>query len=139
MNAVLTPPRSRSPRLVDLIGFAVAIAVAFPVSQLASGEPSTLRRLTVHNPTPYMINVDVTGAERDGWLDVGVFPRERSRTVEELVDQGRQWVVRFSYGGVEAGELTVSRDQLARDNWTITIPSAVGESLRQAGLSESAH
>ncbi len=143
MNAVLTPSRPRSARLVGvavvLIGFVVEIAVAFPVARLAVGEPRTFRRLTVQNPTPYLLNVDVTGAERDGWLDVGSFRRERTRTVEELADQGRQWVFRFSYGGVEAGELTVSHDQLARDGWRITVPSAVGESLRQAGLAESAH
>ena len=143
MNAVLTPSRPRSARPVKvavvLIGFAVEIAVAFAVAGPAVDEPSIFRRLTVHNPTPYLINVDVTGVERDGWLDVGSFRRERTRTVEELVDQGRQWVFRFSYGGVEAGELTVSRDQLARDGWRITVPAAVGETLRQAGLSESAH
>ncbi len=142
MNAVLTPPRRRSAHLIRvaviLIGFAVATAVAFQVARLDVGPPSTLRRLTVENPTPYLINVDVTGAERDGWLDLGSFPRERSRTVEELADQGRQWVFRFSYGGVQAGELTVSRDQLAHDDWRITVPWAVGENLRQAGLSESA-
>ena len=142
MNAVLTPSRPRSVRLasvaVVLIGFAVEMAVAFPVARLAVGDPRTYRQLTVYNPTPYIVNVDVSGGERDGWLDVGSFRRERTRTVEELADQGRQWVFRFSYGGVETGEVTVSRDQLARDGWRITVPSAVGESLRQAGLPESA-
>lgn len=141
MNAVLTPSRPQSVRPVNvavvLIGFVVEIAVAFAVARLAVGEPSTFRRLTVQNPTPYLINVDVTGAERDGWLDVGSFGRERTRTVEELADQGRQWVFRFSHGGVDAGELTVSRDDLAGDGWRMTVPPAVGDSLRQAGLSES--
>ena len=108
------------------------------MARLGVGEPTSFRRLTVHNPTPYMVIVDVTGAKRDGWLDVGSFPRERQRTVEELADQGRQWVFRFSYGGVDAGELVVTRDQLARDGWKITVPPGVGERLREAGLSESA-
>ncbi len=142
MNAVLTPPRPRSAQLasvaVVLIGFAVEIGVAFPVARLAIGEPSSFRRLTVHNPTPYIINVDVTGAERDGWLDVGSFRKERNRTVEELADQGRQWVFRFSYGGVDGGELVLSREQLARDGWKVTVPAEVIERLHGAGLSEAA-
>ncbi len=142
VKAVLTPSRPRSIRPVNvavvLIGFVVEIAVAFAVIRMTVNEPTTLRRLTVQNPTPYLINVEVSGAERDGWLDVGSFRRERTRTVEELADQGDQWVFRFSYGGAEAGEVTVSGDQLARDGWSMTVPSAVGENLRQGGLSESA-
>ncbi len=92
----------------------------------------------MQNPAPYTINVEVTGAERDGWLDIGSFRRERNRTVEELADQGRQWVFRFSYGGVEGGELVLSRDQLARDGWKVSVPPEVTEQLRRAGLSESA-
>ncbi len=142
MNAVLTPPRPRSAQLasvaVVLIGFAVMAGVSFPMARLAVGEPTSFRRLTVHNPTAYLINVDVTGGERDGWLDVGAFPRERNRTVEELADQGGLWVFRFSYGGVEGGELVVRRDQLVRDGWKVTVPTEVSERLRAAGLSGSA-
>jgi hypothetical protein len=142
VNGVLTPPRPRSAPLasvaVVLIGFAVTVAVALPVARLGAGEPTSFRRLTVHNPTPYIVNVEVTGASRNGWLDVGSFARERRRTVEELADQGRQWVFRFSYGGVEAGELVVSRDQLAHDGWRVTLPAEVTERLRDAGFSESA-
>ena len=142
MNAVLTPPGPRSAQLASvaivLIGFAVTVGVAFPVAGLGVGAPSSFRQLTVHNPTPYMVNVDVTGAKREGWLDLGSFRRESQRTVEEVADQGRQWVFRFSSGGVEAGELVVSRDQLAHDGWTVTVPAEVTERLRDAGLSESA-
>lgn len=142
MNAVMTPPRPRSAQLtgvaIVLISFAVTVGVAFPVARLGVGEPTSFRQLTVHNPTPYMVNVDVTGAKRDGWLEVGSFRRESQPTVEELADQGRQWVFRFSYGGVEAGELVVSRDRLAHGGRRITVPAEVTQRLRDAGLSESA-
>ena len=141
MNTVLTPPRPRSAQLtsvvVVLIGVAVVMAVALPMARLAVGEPTSFRRLTVHNPTPYMINVEVRGAD-DGWLDLGSFRREANRMVEELADQGRQWIFRFSYGGVEGGELVLSRDQLAREGWKVTVPTEVSERLRAAGLSGSA-
>ncbi len=142
MTPVLTPPRPQSAQLssiaIVLIGFAVVIGVAFPVARAAVGESASFQRLTVHNPTPYLINIDVTGAQRDGWLDVGSFGRERNWSVEELADQGRQWVFRFSYGGVAGGELVIRRDQLARDGWKVTVPREVRERLRAAGLPESA-
>ncbi len=62
----------------------------------------------------------------------------RLRSVEEVADQGREWVFRFSYGGVDAGELVITPGQLARDGWEITVPSAVAERLHEAGLPESA-
>ena len=142
MNTVLTPPRPRSAQLatvaVVLVGFAVVIGVAVPVARLAASEPRSFRRLTVHNPTPYLVNVDVRGDGRAGWLDVGSFRWQQQRTVEEVADQGRRWVFRFTYGGVEGGELVLTRDELARDGWRITVPAAVTERLRGAGLPESA-
>ncbi len=141
MNSVLTPSRRRSDRLVGaatlLIGFA-ALAALFAVARLGVGETISYRRLTVENPSPYTVNVEVTGAARDGWLKLGSFRREGRRTVEELADQGHEWVFRFSYGGVDAGELAVDRDQLAKNGWSVTVPPEVGERLQEAGLSESA-
>ncbi len=90
------------------------------------------------NPTRYLINVDVTGAERDGWLGVGAFGRERTRTVEELADQGLQWVFSFSCGGAKGGAVAVSRDELVRDGWRMGVPGDVAQRLRGAGLTESA-
>lgn len=141
MNSVLTPSRRRSAPLIGaatvLIGFA-ALGVLFAVTRLGVGETISYRRLTVENPSPYAISVDVTGAERDGWLNLGSVPREGRRTVQEVADQGQKWIFRFSYGGVDAGEVTVNRDQLAKNGWSVTVPPEVAERLREAGLSESA-
>ena len=141
MNAVMTPPRPRSPQLtavaIVLIGFAVTVGVAFAVARLGVGAPTSFRQLTVNNPTPYQVNVDVTGAKRDGWLEVGS-PERVSADGGGAGGPGPPLVFRFSYGGVEAGELVVSRDRLAHDGWTITVPAEVTERLRNAGLKESA-
>ncbi len=142
MNPVLTQPRSQSSRLARvgelLMVIALAAGVIFALVAVGVDDLPTDRHLTVENPLPYMINVDVTSAERDGWLDAGTVRRESRKTVEELADPGNQWVFRFSYGGVEAGELIVSRDQLAQDGWKITVPAEAAERLRRAGLRESA-
>ena len=141
MNPVLTQPRSQSSRLAHvgelLIVLAIGAGVIFSLSSLGLDDTPSYRSLTVENPSPYTINIDVTSAKRDGWFDVGSVRRENRRTFEQTPDPGDQWVFRFSYGGVDAGELTVSRDQLARDGWRIVVPAEAAERLRQAGLSES--
>jgi hypothetical protein len=142
VNSVLTPPRPPSARLagaaIVLVVLIVTAGVLFVLARLDVGESTTYRRLTVDNPSPYNVNIQVAGTKRQGWLDLGSFPRQARRTVEEVVDQGRDWVFRFSYGGVDAGELVISRDQLARDGWVTIVPSAVTERLHEAGLQESA-
>jgi hypothetical protein len=142
MNSVLTPPRPPSARLagaaIVLIAVAGTVGVLFALARIDVGESTTYRRVTVDNPSPYNVNVQVAGAQRAGWLDLGSFAREARRTVEEVADQGPQWVFHFSYGGVDAGELVISRERLADERWTITVPAGVREHLRQAGLQESA-
>jgi hypothetical protein len=142
VNSVLTPPRRPSARLagaaIVLVVLVLSVGVLFALARLDVGESTTYRRLTVDNPSPYNVNIQVAGRERQGWLDLGSFPRQGRRTVEEVADQGLEWVFRFSYGGVDAGVLVISRDQLARDGWETTVPSAVAERLHEAGLQESA-
>jgi hypothetical protein len=142
MKPLLTRPRPSLNRLATLgrlLVVAATAAVVFPmVSRLALSDDRSFRRLTVENRSPFIVNVEVTDADRNGWLDVGSFRRERARTVEELADQGRQWVFRFSYGGVDGGELVVGRERLAKDGWRITVPPEVSGRLRVAGLAESA-
>lgn len=141
MNPVLTQPKSQPPRLARvgelLIVLAIGAGVVFALSRLGLGATPSYRSVTVENPSPYIINIEVTSAKRDGWFDVGSVRRENRRTFEQTPDPGDQWVFRFSYGGVDAGELTVSRDQLAQDGWRIVVPAEAAERLRAAGLSES--
>ena len=142
MNSVLTPPRPPSARLggaaMVLVVVAAIVGVLFALAGIDAGESTTYRRLAVDNPSPYNVNIEVAGTDRAGWLDVGSFRREERRTVEEVADQGREWVFRFSYGGVDAGELVISRERLADQRWRITVPAGVAERLREAGLPESA-
>jgi hypothetical protein len=108
------------------------------LGRLTSSEPSYVARLTVVNDTQYNVNVEVTGGAHDGWLDLGSVSRERTRTLEQIVDQGERWVFRFSYAGVAAGEVALDRTELSRQGWRLTVPVEVGERLREAGLRPSA-
>jgi hypothetical protein len=113
----------------------LTLLLTLPLARL----PEVVPRLTVENSTVYQIDVDVTGAARDGWLDLGTLGRESTRTMEEIVDQGSQWSFRFSHAGAPAGELTVGRGALRSRGWKVTVPPEVTDRLDAAGFGASAH
>ncbi|MDQ4097772.1 MAG: hypothetical protein M3144_07900 [Actinomycetota bacterium] len=116
---------------------AVAVGVVAEVAP-ALRYPPHLARLTVANPSVYHVNVEVTDSRRRSWLDLGTAGRERSKTVEELADQGPRWVFRFSYGGIPAGEVVVDRSDLATAGWRLAVPEEAIDRLRAAGFPPSA-
>jgi hypothetical protein len=122
---------------------AVALAAVLGVAGTALAAswfrgPPVVARVTIENPTAYQIVVEVGSPGRKGVLDLGAVRRAGNQTHEQVVDQGAAWVFRFSYAGYDGGKLMVSRAQLSRDGWRITVPAEVGERLRTAGLAPSA-
>jgi hypothetical protein len=142
MNTTVTGPRRPQARHVGHVLLAAALVAAVVVGLLVSSRvtsgPSAVPELTIANPTLYQVDVDVTGADRSGWLPLGSVRRESEQTVQDVIDPGQQWVFRFRYGGRDAGELTLSRDDLRAAGWRITVPQAVGDRLRDEGVGPSA-
>jgi hypothetical protein len=118
-------------------GVALVAALTSAVAS-AVRAPADVAALTIDNPTVYQLNVEVSPTGTGDWLDLGAVGRERSKTVEQIADQGRQWVFRFSYGGLEGGRLVVDRGMLAGAHWTVRVPPEAGERLRAAHLQPSA-
>lgn len=110
-----------------------ATAIFVPLSRLLA-PPSFVERITFENPTDYDLYVEVTDAEREGWLAVGTAHKGRTTTVEDTVDQGEAWIFRFASQGEQGGELRISRSQLQRDDWKVHIPVAIAETLRANAL-----
>ena len=104
----------------------------------ASSDPRRVAKLTVTNPSPYQVNLEISDAREERWLDLGAVGREKSRTIEELPDLGDGWVFRFSSGGVDGGRLEVTRATLRDAGWKITVPPGVAERFEAAGLTPSA-
>jgi hypothetical protein len=120
-----------------MVALAVAgAALLLTAGRLTADQPSFVPEVTVVNPTVYEVNVEI-GGDHQGHLDPGTIRREQTATFEEVIDQGSRWVLRFSYGGVPGGEVSISRAKLAAAGWRITVPPEVGERLRQAGLRAS--
>src|SRR5437588_9385734 len=144
MSSVLNPPRSSPPpshRPAVLVAVAVAAAAAgllFAAQQLRP-TTSSVRRIAVENPTPYHLEIDATGAGRVHAVTLGAIGREQEKTFDDVIDQGREWVFRFTSGGADGGEMRVARAQLEGDRWKITVPDDVGRRLRSAGVPESPH
>ena len=91
-----------------------------------------VEQLTVVNPGTQHVNVDLTGADRKGWLDLGGVGPEGATVIQQVTDQGDVWVFRvFSYGDVGIEELPIPRSRLDEDGWTITLP---GELSRVATM-----
>lgn len=91
-------------------------------------------RLRVTNPLPWHVDVRADGPDVDGAVAVGTVSRGQTGDFHGLPDVGRTWVFRFRYAGVDAGELSVSREQLDQDGWEVTVPAEAGEHLRTAGM-----
>jgi hypothetical protein len=85
-------------------------------------------RLTVVNPTAYDIGVEVTDGDRDGWLTLGDAHDRTATSFEEVLDQGKVWILRFAEG--EASELRLTREELERADWRVELPVETESRLR---------
>ncbi|MDP9224559.1 MAG: hypothetical protein M3P18_12030 [Actinomycetota bacterium] len=82
----------------------------------------------------YDATVDVTGQARDGWLALDTVKAGASTVVREVYDQGETWIFRFGYLGHHQ-ELEVSRTDLVRGHWRVTVPASFGSYLKHLGAS----
>jgi hypothetical protein len=141
MSPVITRPRPASARSITR-----TLGLAFVLAVFVSGEtfalwairtPGFLDRVTIENPDVHNLEIEVGDADRDRWLGLGTATREASRTFQSVIDQGDTWVFHFRYGGVDGGEVVVSRDDLRGSRWRVRVPEEVGARLTQAGLGPS--
>jgi hypothetical protein len=95
--------------------------------------PTFIHRITVVNPTRYTLEVEATDATHDGWTSVTIANKDSTTVAEEVIDQGSVWILRFSAQGGGGGQVRLSRTQLERSGWHLTIPTAVANRLDEAG------
>jgi hypothetical protein len=141
MSPVLTRPpqasRTRPGRdiIALLVGGIAAVGIILGVLAAVEG-PAYVDRLSIENATPYALEVEVAGADRDSWLTLGpVSPGER-RSFSDVVDKGERWVARVSSAGVDGGEVATSRNDLERGGWVLTIPDEVTSRLAERGVAQ---
>lgn len=129
------PPRSRRDLAVGVIAAVSGVLVALVMPALRL--PSYADAITVSNPHPWHVEVDVGRPDGSRWIGLGQIGRERTQTFRTVIDPGEEWTFRFAYGGTEQGRVVVSRTELERVGWTFTIPKEFAERMRAAGESPS--
>lgn len=107
-----------------------AAGLAAVLGALAAAEvldpPSTVD-LVVVNETDRDVTVVVAGQAGAPVLPVATVDAGEERRVDQVVDQGRTWIVTFRVDGEPAEELEVPRADLAEDGFRIVVPAAVAE------------
>ena len=131
----LEQPTSRRPRIRPLwVVLAVLALVGFVAVSLLIPSPGTVDHVTIKNGTEFDLNIDATSASHDGWTPVGIALAHADTNMREIIDHGDVWIFRFSGQGHDAGQLRITRSDLAASNWSLTVPASVAQQLRDAGV-----
>jgi hypothetical protein len=138
MSPVLSPapPQAAPTRLgrnvaALVVGGLVAAAVLLGGTWALEG-PDRVDRVTIDNPTPYPLEVEVAGSG-DARLALGPVAAGDRHAFVSVVDQGDRWIVHVTSARSDGGEFAVNRAALERADWVITIPDSVTTKLGAAG------
>jgi hypothetical protein len=131
----LEQPTSRRPRIRPLwVVLAVLALFGFVAVSLLIPSPATVDHVTIKNGTEFDLNIDATSASHDGWTPVGIALAHADTDMRDIIDHGDVWVFRFTGQGRDAGELRITRSDLAASNWSLTVPASVAQQLRDDGV-----
>jgi hypothetical protein len=135
----ISPIRDRRRRDVPLaVLAAVVLASGFALVGAQLHAPDDVPRVTVVNPTAYGLNVSLRSGA-DSRFDLGWVWDHAQLDLADVADVGQTWTFRFSYAGVDAGEQTTTRADLAANGWRIEVPAFVAERLATAGVGPAFH
>ena len=127
MSAVQTaPPRplARTRPVVELAILAV-VAALFALTFWLVRPPPRVAHLDIVNGSSTEVEVGVSGPSRDDLLGLAVALPQRTTRVEDVVDQGDEWVFAFGTADCPAEEVRVSRQRLEEAGWRIAVPEQV--------------
>jgi hypothetical protein len=122
---------------LDALAIVIAIAAVLIVGIFLLDGPARVKHLTVDNPTDYDVSIQLASSPDGAWLPFAVLGLHATREFHDVVDQGDTWVFRFRAQGQDAGDLTISRDDLAAAGWQVTVPANVTTQLQQLGVPTS--
>jgi hypothetical protein len=139
MSPVLTRPRPQSTpaqRRRELLTAAAAtligIAVLISITAALRG-PELIDRVTIVNDTPYLVDVEVTTGDHDGWLDLGPVSPAASHGFQSVIDQSDRWIFHITSGPYDGGEFAVSKRRLEERDWRVEIPDDARDRLEADG------
>ena len=145
MSPVLTRPRPQSTpaqRRRDLLTVAAAtligIGVLISITAALRG-PELIDRVTIVNDTPYLVDVEVTTGDQDGWVGLGPVSPGTRHSFQSVIDQGDRWVFHVTSGPYDGGEFAVSKRRLEEGDWRVIIPDHARTRLEADGAERPSH
>jgi hypothetical protein len=120
---------------VALCTIAAVVWLALTVTTVRALDGPSFVDIAVVNHTEYRVHVQVSSGD-GGWLLLGHVGRDRTETIQEVVDQGRDWIVRFDGGG-RTFDVRLNGDELRRARWRVAVPSELAIYLRSLGVKPS--
>jgi hypothetical protein len=122
------------PRWWPIVFVSLVVVVVFvAIAPRVFVDPPRAQHLSFENRSAYAMEVEVTGARRDGWLRLGTAERGSTTVMSDVVDQGDEWIFRFASQGLDGGEARVGKAELVRDGWRVTIPGSIADRLAAQG------
>ena len=125
------PPRSRGDLTLVVVAAVAGVALLLLIMP-ALRLPASVDAISITNPHPWHVEVEVGQPDGSGWIGLGQVVRDKTRTFHSVIDPGDQWMFRFAYGGIHRGEVTISRADLKQAGWKLTIPDEFAERMRAA-------
>ena len=125
-----------SGRSLGKLGVVVALVVMLGAGLWLARGPDFVNRVSVTNRTGYDLNVDVTGADHDGWLPISVATGGGSTTAtQDVIDQARHVGLPVLVRGQETRVRSRSHVRCSRRtagaSWC---PTQVAKNLGDAGI-----
>jgi hypothetical protein len=120
-----------------LVGAVCFAAIVVAILPRVFVDPARVDRVTFVNHTVYAAEVEVTDAQRSGWLRLGTAERGATTSMTRVVDQGDEWIFRFGAQGLDGGELRMTKSDLIRSQWEVVIAEPIAKRLAQEGAAPS--
>jgi hypothetical protein len=115
-------------------GVVVAMLLVLLVGSRLVSSPKHVQSITVRNDTAFVVRVATSNQLHGAETPLGVIGANATATFSGVADEGSTWFISTSSEGVDAGTVAMSRSDLARAHWTITIGPDVDAKFRAAGL-----
>ena len=127
MRAVQTAPPKPVARTRSAVEAAVVVLVGalFALTFWLVRPPPRVAHVDIVNDSSSEVEVGVSGVSRDDLLGLAVALPHQTTRVEDVVDQGDEWVFAFATASCPAEEVRVSRQRLEELGWRVVIPEQV--------------
>lgn len=113
-----------------VVGLAVIVLLALVViANVVLQDPTFVERISIVNHSDYDIRIDVGSDDGSRGMPLGVATQRCTTDFHHVIDQGPIWRIQFHAQGRAGGQVTVTRADLQRANWSYEIPDFVAGEL----------